>query len=68
MSVKIDECTSYGYKMCHREPSPMAHFYILAMVVDNSRILSVSWLSFPSILTNKYIDITIGKPKLAICV
>lgn len=43
----------------------MAHYLISAIVLDSWTIDSVSWFSFPSILTNKYMEITIGKPRLA---
>lgn len=36
------------------------------IVFDNSIMLFVNSFNFPSILTNKYMEIAIGNPKLAI--
>jgi len=36
------------------------------MTLESSDILSVRAFSFPSILTNKYMEITIGNPRFAI--
>lgn len=46
-------------------PSVLLDHLVLAIVFESSVILAVKSFSFPSILTKRYMDITIGNPRFA---